>query len=68
MHPKSLYREEIPLKGPDFDRLLKVLYLEAEPDRVPFFEHFADREIMEAVTGEQMTKMDQSKPSERERA
>jgi len=35
----------------DFDRLDRVLHLEDEPDRVPFYDLFADPEIMEAVTG-----------------
>lgn len=34
---------------PRFDRLLKVLRSEGEPDRIPFFELFADPEIIEAV-------------------
>jgi len=37
---------------PDFERLRKVLLRQGEPDRVPFVELFADREIMEAVIGE----------------
>jgi len=36
---------------PDFKRLRKVLKNEGEPDRVPFYELFADKEIMEAVLG-----------------
>lgn len=36
---------------PDFTRLRKVLLREGEPDRVPFYDYFADREIIEAVTG-----------------
>jgi len=38
--------------SPNFQRLRKVLLLQGEPDRVPFIELFADREIMEAVIGE----------------
>jgi uroporphyrinogen decarboxylase len=41
----------------NFNRLLKVLKREGEPDRVPFYEHFADDEVVEAVTGKPMTKM-----------
>jgi uroporphyrinogen decarboxylase len=37
---------------PDFRRLQQVLLRQGEPDRVPFIELFADREIMEAVIGE----------------
>jgi uroporphyrinogen decarboxylase len=37
---------------PDFERLRKVLLRQGQPDRVPFVELFADREIMEAVIGE----------------
>lgn len=36
---------------PDFARLRRVLKREGEPDRVPFFELFADAEIMAAVLG-----------------
>jgi len=41
-----------PSPTPDFERLRKVLLRQGEPDRVPFIELFADREIMEAVIGE----------------
>ena len=40
------------LLDPDFERLRKVLLRQGEPDRVPFVELFADREIMEALVGE----------------
>lgn len=36
---------------PDFNRMLKVLRREGEPDRVPFFELFHDLPIIEAVMG-----------------
>lgn len=36
---------------PDFNRLKKVLLRLGEPDIVPFYELFADGEIMQAVTG-----------------
>ena len=36
---------------PDFSRLRRVLLREGEPDRVPFYELFADAEIMAAVLG-----------------
>jgi hypothetical protein len=42
---------------PDFDRLLKVLWMEGEPDRVPFYELFVDREVIEAITGEPMPRV-----------
>ena len=35
----------------DFDRLDTVLRLEGEPDRIPFYDLFADPEVIEAVTG-----------------
>jgi len=44
------------MSGPDFDRLSRVLFLDGEPDRVPFYEHFADREVMEALTGEPLSR------------
>ena len=39
---------------PDFNRLRKVLRRAGEPDRVPFYELFADAEIMQAVTGKEL--------------
>jgi uroporphyrinogen decarboxylase len=36
---------------PNFDRVLKVLRRDGEPDRVPFFELFHDGEIIAAVMG-----------------
>jgi uroporphyrinogen decarboxylase len=38
--------------SPDFQRLMKVFLRQGEPERLPFIELFADREIMEAVIGE----------------
>jgi len=44
------------MNQPNFERLRKVLLRKGEPDKVPFYKLFADIEIMEAVTGEPMTK------------
>nr|MDO8088148.1 uroporphyrinogen decarboxylase family protein [Candidatus Sigynarchaeum springense] len=41
--------------GPDFDRLLKVLWRE-RPDRVPFYEHLFDDGVIEAITGQPIPK------------
>lgn len=38
-------------RQPDFDRLRKVLFLEGEPDVVPFYELFPDPEVIAAVLG-----------------
>lgn len=38
-------------REPNFERFRKVLMLEGEPDRVPFYELFADQEIMTAILG-----------------
>ena len=38
--------------NPNFDRLNTVLFLEGEPDRVPFYDLFADPEVIEAIMGE----------------
>ncbi|RLF03227.1 MAG: uroporphyrinogen-III decarboxylase-like protein [Thermoprotei archaeon] len=46
------------MKEPNFDRLLLVLLREGEPDRVPFYEHFVDDEVIEAITGRPITKID----------
>lgn len=36
---------------PDFERFRKVLTRDGEPDMIPFYDLYADREIMEAVVG-----------------
>jgi hypothetical protein len=36
--------------GPDFGRLLKVLWRE-QPDRVPFYEHLFDTAVIEIIMG-----------------
>lgn len=38
-------------RTPDFGQLLKVLKRSGEPERVPFYELFADYEIMSAILG-----------------
>ncbi|MGQ9596517.1 MAG: uroporphyrinogen decarboxylase family protein [Thermoproteota archaeon] len=43
-------------RNPDIGRLLKVLLREGEPDRVPFYEHFVDNEVIEALTGKPVNK------------
>ncbi|MFH0963979.1 MAG: uroporphyrinogen decarboxylase family protein [Planctomycetota bacterium] len=45
----------------DFGRLRKVLLREGLPDRVPFFEIFADMEISEAVLGRSAPRGDDAK-------
>jgi len=40
---------------PDFNRLKKVLLRQGEPGIVPFYELYADKEIMEAITGKPLT-------------
>ena len=40
------------MRKPNFERLLKVLWLDGEPDYIPYYELFADQEVMEAITGE----------------
>ena len=42
---------------PDFNRLLRVLLRQGEPDRVPFFELFADPEIVSAVVGREVPRL-----------
>ncbi|MBS7614913.1 uroporphyrinogen-III decarboxylase-like protein [Candidatus Bathyarchaeota archaeon] len=48
------------MNGSNFKRLETVLRLEGEPDRVPFFEIYMDKEVMEALSGEPLTKLDQT--------
>ena len=43
---------------PDFERLATVLFLEGEPDRVPFYDLLADPEVVEAITGEHVRPYD----------
>ncbi len=40
---------------PDFNRLKRVLLRDGEPDIVPFYELFADIEVMEAILGKPLT-------------
>jgi len=40
------------MKKPDYRRFITVLKREGEPDKVPFYEHFVDKEIMESILGE----------------
>ena len=51
-----------PNTAPDFNRLLAAVTRRGIPDRVPFIELFADREIMAAVLGENIIQ-----PAERDR-
>jgi len=44
----------MPEPQPDFNRFLKVLLRQGEPDRIPFVELFHDGEIMQAVLGESL--------------
>lgn len=43
-------------RNPNIGRLLKVLLREGEPDRVPFYEHFVDNEVIEALTDKPVSK------------
>lgn len=44
--------DTLPKRSPDFSRLRRVLLRQSGPDRVPFVELFAYREIMESFLGE----------------
>lgn len=46
--------------SPNFERLLKVLWRE-KPDRLPFYEHLVDNEVIENITGKPITKILASK-------
>jgi len=46
------------MNQPNFERMKKILLRQGEPDRVPFYEHFCDIEIMEAITGIPMSRID----------
>jgi len=45
---------DMPSRKPDYNRLVTVLRREGEPDKVPFYEHFVDKEVMEAILDEPM--------------
>lgn len=49
---------------PDFERLKKVLLRQGEPDRVPFYEHYVDDEVVEAISGQAITKLDTTDPEQ----
>ena len=55
------------MREPNFERLRKVLLRQGEPDRVPFYEIFADIEIMEAITGEPLSKLNLENREEEEK-
>lgn len=57
-----------PKPNPDFNRLRKVLLRQGEPDRLPLVELFPDREIKEAVLGEEIPYADPSQPDLRKKA
>jgi len=46
----------------DYERLLRVLWNE-EPDRVPFYEHLVDNEVIEAITKEPVTRLQVYEPA-----
>ena len=39
---------------PNFERMNQVLLLDGEPDRIPFYDLFADLEVMEAIVGKKI--------------
>lgn len=50
--------------SPDFERLKKVLLRKGEPDRIPFYEHYVDDEVIENISGKPITKLDTSDPDD----
>jgi len=42
------------MENVDFDRLAKVLFLEDDVDRIPFYDLAADLEVIEVITGESL--------------
>ena len=43
-------------QNPDFEQLKKVLLRQGNPDKIPFYEHFIDIEVIEKITGIPITK------------
>ncbi|MBS7634137.1 uroporphyrinogen-III decarboxylase-like protein [Candidatus Bathyarchaeota archaeon] len=48
------------MRKPDYRRLTTILRREGEPDKVPFYEHFVDKEVMETILGEEMPAINQN--------
>ena len=46
--------KDIKMNKPNFERMYQVLLLDGEPDRIPFYDLFADLEVMEAIVGEKI--------------
>ena len=44
--------------SPDFQRLKTVILGQGTPDRLPFYEHYVDDEVVEAISGKAITKLD----------
>jgi len=53
------------LERPNYNRLITILWGE-EPDRVPFYEHFVDNEVIEYVLSVKLRGLDFSKREHRE--
>lgn len=47
------------MRKTDHRRLTAILKREGEPDKVPFYEHFVDKEVMEAILGEEIPPFNQ---------
>ncbi|RLE96380.1 MAG: hypothetical protein DRJ63_10630 [Thermoprotei archaeon] len=52
--------QAILLEKPNYERLISVLWRE-KPDRVPFYEHFVDAEVVEYFLGVKLRGIDLSK-------
>jgi len=50
--------------SPDFERLKKVILHQGESDRLPFYEHYVDDEVIESISGQAITKLDLSNESD----
>jgi len=52
---------ELFLERPNYDRLVSVLWLEDEIDRVPFYEHLVDLEVIEHLLRVKLRRIDMSR-------
>jgi uroporphyrinogen decarboxylase len=51
----------------NFDRMKKVLLRQGQPDRVPFYEHFVDGEIIEVIMNVKFSNFDLSQKDQKEK-
>ena len=60
-----MWRNKLPtellVEKPNYERLISTLWREDDVDRVPFYEHFVDLEVVEHLLGVKLRGMDLNK-------